>query len=381
MSHDHHHDHDHGHDHGHDHAPDPAQPSRRPGGTASTATLDSGSQALTEALRGSFVIVKFVMLALLAVFVLSGFFSVGPQEKAIILRFGKPVGEGDKMLRSAGLHWAWPYPIDEVERVPITEIQKVTTTVGWYATTPEMELAGTEPPPGPSLNPAIDGYALTADGNIVHTRATLRYRIADPIRYVFGFSSGSNAVQNSLNNALLYAAARFGVDEILTRDVAGFKDAVARRFDQLAAAQQLGVVVDQCDVESRAPRQLKAVFDQVITAGQNRSKVLNEARSFENEIRSKAESGATNIINLAETERKARLDSLGADVQRFQALRPNFERNPELYRQQELVKVMGRVLTNVNDRIYLPDRPDGKSRELRLQLNREPVRPKTEEKP
>jgi len=360
------------HDHPHD--PNPPSPALNP-------AMDSGSQALTEALRGSFVIVKVVMLLLFAVFILSGFFIVGPQEKAIILRFGKPVGDGDKMLLGAGLHWAWPYPIDEVERVPITEIQKVTTTVGWYATTPEMELAGSEPPPGPSLNPMIDGYVLTADGNIVHSRATLRFRIADPRSYVFDFADGSNVVRNALNNALLHSAARFTVDEILTRDVVGFQDAVRKRFEQLAVAQKLGVLVEQCDVESRSPRQLKAVFDGVITAGQNRSKVLNEARSYENKTLSQAESGATNIINLAETERKARLDSLGADVARFRALQPNYARNPDLYQQQELVKVMARVLTNVNDRIYLPDRVDGRPRELRLQLNREPLKPKTEPQP
>lgn len=365
MSHDHHHpDPDHG----------PAKSAPAP-----ASSLDSGSQALTEALRGSFAIVKFVMFAMLAVFFISGFFSVGPQEKAIILRFGKPVGEGDKMLLGAGLHWAWPYPIDDVQRVPITEIQKITSTVGWYATTPAMEAAGTEPPPGPSLNPAIDGYLLTADGNIVHSRATLHYRITDPIRYVFGFSDTVDAIQNALNNSLLHAAARFPADEILTRDVLGFQDAVRKRFDELSVQQKLGVVVDQCDVQSRAPRQLKMVFDQVITAGQNRSKALDDARKFQNEILSKAESGATNIINLAETERKARLDSLAADVERFRALRPNFERNPDLYRQQEFVKVMGRVLTNVHDKIYIAERADGRPRELRLQLNREPLKPRTEE--
>jgi membrane protease subunit HflK len=341
--------------------------------------MDSGSQALNEALRGSFLIVKFVMFALLLVFFISGFFSVGPQEKAIILRFGKPVGEGDKMLLGAGLHWAWPYPIDDVQRVPITEIQKITSTVGWYATTPELELAGTEPPPNPSLNPAIDGYALTADGNIVHTRATLHYRITDPIRYVFGFTNAIGAIQNALNSSLLHTAARFPADDILTRDVLGFQNAVRRRFEQLAVQQNLGVVVDQCDVQSRAPRQLKAVFDLVITAGQNRNKVLDDARKHQNEVLSKAESGATNIINIAETDRKARLDGLGADVERFRRLLPNYERNPDLYRQQEFVNVMGRVMTNVHDKIYIAERADGKPRELRLQLNREPLKPRTEE--
>ena len=100
-------------------------------------TQDAGSQALAEALRSSFVIVKFAMVALVFVILGAGFFTVGPQEKAVILRFGKPQGEGQKMLLGAGLHWSLPYPIDEVVRIPITEIQQVRSTVGWYATTPD----------------------------------------------------------------------------------------------------------------------------------------------------------------------------------------------------------------------------------------------------
>src|SRR5678815_5199270 len=108
--------------------------------------VDAGSQALSEALRSSFVIVKFVMGLLVLVFLASGFFTVGPQERAIILRFGKPVGEGQKALLGPGLHWSFPYPIDEYVKVSITGIQQVTSSVGWFAITPEQELAGTEPP-------------------------------------------------------------------------------------------------------------------------------------------------------------------------------------------------------------------------------------------
>jgi hypothetical protein len=82
------------------------------------------------------------------------------------------------------LHWSFPYPIDEVVKIPITEQQVVSSTVGWYFTTPEQELSGEEMPAGASLNPAIDGYVITADRNIIHTRATLRYHIEDPIRYL-----------------------------------------------------------------------------------------------------------------------------------------------------------------------------------------------------
>ena len=40
-------------------------------------------------------------------------------------------------------------------------------------------------PGGNDLNPATSSYALSADTNIVHVRATLQYRITDPIALPF----------------------------------------------------------------------------------------------------------------------------------------------------------------------------------------------------
>src|SRR5690606_37268028 len=108
----------------------------------------------------------------------------------------------------------------------------------------------TEPPAGPSLNPAVDGYALTADGNIIHTRATLFYRIEDPVQYELGFTNAAKVVQNALNNALIQTAARFKVDDILNADVTRFRDAVTQRATQLLEKQNVGVAVDHCEVQS-----------------------------------------------------------------------------------------------------------------------------------
>src|SRR6266436_1767966 len=92
-------------------------------------TEDAGSQALSEALRSSFGIVKVLMIALVVVFFSSGFFTVGTQEKAIKLRFGRPVGEGEKALLGPGPHWAFPSPIDEVVKIPIGQVQTAASTI------------------------------------------------------------------------------------------------------------------------------------------------------------------------------------------------------------------------------------------------------------
>ena len=344
--------------------------------------FDAGSQALAEALRSSFAIIRVVMIVLVIVFVASGFFTVGPQQRAIILRFGKPVGQGEQALLAPGrLHWAFPYPIDEVVLVSVSGIQRVTSSVGWYAVTPEQDLAGIEPPAGASLNPAVDSYVLTADENIIHTRATLTYRIREPNRYVFGFVNASNAVQNALDNAVLWAATRFKVDDILTRDQLGFREAVSRRAAELIEAQDLGILIDQCSVQSVPPRQLKDPFANVLKAELTRSKVLNEARSAENQITNKAGADAETLINLAQSDRARLVSDVAAQADRFREILPQFQREPGLFVQKRLTETLARVLTNAQDKIYVTESPNGKEKELRLLLNRELLKKTEEAKP
>jgi membrane protease subunit HflK len=363
------HDHEH-HDPGHSHESAPVPP---------LIPDDAGSQALSEALKSSFAIVKVVMGILLVLFLGSGFFTVRSQEKAVILRLGRPVGEGSKALLGAGAHWAFPYPIDEVVKIPITELQTVESTVGWYFLTPEQKFTGIDPPyVPPSLNPAIDGYTITGDTNIIHTRATLTYRIDDPVHFAFDFVSAPNAVQDALDNALIYASARFAVDDVLTRDRTRFQEVVQARVTDLVRQEKLGIVVDQCSVVSIPPRQCKDAFDAVLTAVSTRDTVHNDALKYENEVVTKAEAESANRTNVAETERVRLVSSVRAEADRFSALLPKYQANPSLFVNLLLSKEIGRVLTNVEDKIYLPERADGKTRELRLQLSREPLAPAAE---
>src|ERR1017187_5192814 len=344
----------------HDHEPNPA--------SAPVMPDDAGSQALAEALRSSFAIVKVAMLLMVLAFFGSGLFTVRQQEKAVILRFGKPVGEDQKILLGAGLHWSFPYPIDEVVKIPITEIQNVDSTVGWYAMTHEQEVlyktTGIEPPAGLSLNPAVDGYVITADRNIIHTRATLNYHIADPMRYVFKFTNAANTVQNALNNALLYTAARFNEDDVL------------QRVSDLTEREQLGIVIDNCQVQSIAPRQLRDVFNLVTTARENRNKLLNDAHSYESQVLIQAGAQATSITNAAAADRARFVESITAEAKRFNDLLPKYESNPNLFAQQTFLQTVGQVLTNAEKWIQ-PTADNGKSMEVRLMLNREPPAPKT----
>lgn len=365
---------DHGH---HSHDAEQRHPAPSDAKPVPLMTDDAGSRALSDALHSSFFIVKILMALLVVGFFLSGMFSVGPQQRAVILRFGKPVGTGEGAFLGPGFHWAFPAPIDEKVIIPFSQVQVASTTIGWYATTPEQEAARTEPPPRPTLNPATDSYVLTADANIIHVRASARYRITDPLRYIFGFTNTPVLVTNALNNAVLYAAAQFNVDDALTRNVTGFNERITSRLNQLSDQQKLGIAIEQVTLTSVIPpRQLADKFRAVLDASVRSGNVLNGARSFANEAVSRAQGEAATRVALAQSDRNRLVEAVQSEAERFTKVLPEYQRNPELFMRLRQGEVVQRVLTNAQERLFVPARADGKSRELRLGLSREPAKPR-----
>ncbi|MCI0744849.1 MAG: protease modulator HflK [Verrucomicrobia subdivision 3 bacterium] len=340
---------------------------------------DVGSQALSEALKSSFAIVKIVLIIMVLVFLGSGFFIVGTQEKAIILRLGKPVGKDEKALLGPGAHWAFPYPIDEVVRIPVGQVQTIRTAVGWYQTSAAMEAAGTPPLPQESLNPAVDGYALTGDGNIMHVRGTLRYRIAEPgLQFAFNFANASNTVLNAFNNALIYASASYRVDDALTRDVSGFRERVRTRLEATIARDKLGILVDQVGVDRAPPVKLAPVFVAVSEAEAKRGKELDEARSYASEIVNRAKGEAAIRVATGQSDKTRRVEFVAAEARRFSGLLPEYEKNPELFRRMRQLETLQRIFTNAQvEKIMLPTSSGGKPPEIRVQIEREREKPRT----
>jgi membrane protease subunit HflK len=306
------------------------------------------------------------MVGLVILFICSGVFTVPSQKKAIILRFGKPVGTGEKMLLDPGLHWSFPYPIDEKIFIPLGQ-QTVRSTIGWYATTPDGEAVN---PGAPSLNPAAEGYAITADANIVHVRTTLNFRITDPLKYALNFVTASNAVQNALDNAIVFVSARTKVDDALRLERVRFQENIQHRFRELAEHQGLGVTLVSSAVEVVPPLGVKDKFDGVNVADAQRGEIVQKASGEASQMISAAESEANKMVNIAHSEAKRMLEGLRADAQAFQDQLQYYTNNPTLFTERLRAETLQKVMTNVQEKIFW-----GRDIQQRLLLNRDPQKP------
>lgn len=350
------------------------KPRPKAGGSPAPEVLspdDTDSQALSEALQSSFSIVKFLMVGLVIVFLCSGMFTVDSGQQAIILRFGKPVGEGQSALLGPGFHWAFPRPIDEVKKVSIGQIQTAVSTVGWYPISPEDEKLKREPQPKPSLDPAVDGYALTSDANILHVRATVRYQITDPNRYLFDFVNAGEFVTNALNNAVLYGTSQFTVDEILTGKAAAFREKVTSHLQKIVEEQDLGIEIEPVEVKTLPPRWLLEKFNEVLQAGIKSEESRNRAEIQAKGALSKARADAEAVINNAQKEEVRIVKQAEAEAAAFAGLLPQFQRDPGLYMQRRQAETITRIYEQAKGTFFIPEQTE----QLRLQLNREPEDP------
>lgn len=152
-----------------------------------TEALDPANQSLSDALTMSFRILKLLMLVLVVLYFLSGWFSVKPNELGVKFRFGRVVGASEREPTSLailppGWHWSWPFPFESWKTVASSERQ-IPIEFMLQLTERERVTGQIEMKFG-MLSPERDDYLVTGDANIIHAALTIKYRITNPVDYL-----------------------------------------------------------------------------------------------------------------------------------------------------------------------------------------------------
>ena len=108
---------------------------------------------------------------------------------------------------------------------------------------------------------------------------------------------------------------------------------------------------------------------------------MSEARSYENEVMSRAQGEAAARIGVAESGRNQLVKALAAEAKRFTDVLPQYRENQELFTQLYQSEAVQRVFTNAQERLFIPARADGRPRTMRLDLTREPLKQKPAPEP
>ncbi|MEC9331785.1 MAG: SPFH domain-containing protein [Verrucomicrobiota bacterium] len=328
---------------------------------------DARSRALAEALQSSFKVVRVLMAALVIAFLCSGITKVDSGHQALQLRFGK----FKSPLLESGLHFAWPYPIDEIVQIPVNQNRTITSDVGWRTTDDD------DPQDSYSFAPDYDGYTLTGDGNTVHLKAQMNFSLKESDTtiqaYEFKFNNVTNFLKSALDNAVYHASASRSALDAYTRQTALQNDIRERIAKVVNQAHDLPIQVNSLGIEVTVPIGVKPAYDAFLKSQQESQQKVSTARAAAVSTIANAEGQARVIESGGKTTADRLLTSVEAESKSFSDQKPFYESNPELFQQRLVSETMQSVLTNAVDIFYLS------GRQPRIWLNRTPAKAKLTE--
>lgn len=334
--------------------------------------LDAGQQALGEALAVSFRALRVVMLLLLVGYLLSGVFIVHQDERAFTLVFGEVAGDAAHRLKGPGLHWTWPKPVAEVIRLKTEQVATLATTSFWPQQDPFAKQQN-EPPPE-TLQPGTDGYTLTGDANLIHSRWAIRYTLNDPETFTFGWHDAAQVLHDEFDRAIVATSARMPVDQALRTNVEAFRAAVEQTLRERAEALHLGVHLQGVDVLGLTPpRQVAEAFDAVIESEQERSRLISEARTYAARQLNESHGQAARRLAEGATYRNRIISQTSADADYFRKISVEYAKNPDMILQTLRQDAVRRALEHVDQKFVVYRNAQGKQ-EIRVLVS--PEQPK-----
>ena len=327
---------------------------------------DARARALAEALQSSFKVIRVLMVVLAVAFLGSGITKVGSGEKGLLLQFGKYKAPP----LEPGLHFAWPNPIDQIVKVDVSQDFKITSDVGWRTSDSE------NPEESFNFDPGYAGYTLTGDGNTVHIKAVMNFKLSPEAitAYAFEFDDVTGFLQSALDNAVYHASASQSALDVYTDGKKKLEDDIRSRIKKVVNGKhKLPITEISLALEVDIPGDVKPDYEEFLTSENERDEKIEKAGGDAARIVTKAEGDAIVIMSGGETTKHQLLTSVEAEARSFAEQRPYYESNPELFRQRLLTGTMQRVLTNAVDVFYLS------GRQPRIWLNRTPEKPKLKE--
>ncbi|MCI0456524.1 MAG: FtsH protease activity modulator HflK [Gemmataceae bacterium] len=253
---------------------------------------------------------------LVAGYALSGFTQVGPDEQGVVLRFGRPVAD-----LKPGLHYRWPWPVEEVVRVQPHRVR--TVTVG-FRVVPGAKPAGAADwasvHGGDIKRIEDEAVMITGDGNLVEVQASVRYRLHDPHVYLFQVRDTDEVVRAGAEAVLRRLIAGRAFQELLTTKRQEFQSEALSRLAARCAEYKLGIELDGLALHDlHPPQEVVEAYHKVAGAMQERDRRVNEAEASALRMQRTAEAEATEIVARARAAKTEVIKQAEAEQARFLA--------------------------------------------------------------
>ena len=290
-------------------------------------------------------IINIVIILVIAIIVLSGFYVVQAENVGVILRFGKYT-----KTTEPGLHLKIPV-IDKVYQVAVE--RQLKEEFGFRT----LKAGVTSQY---SRNFDHESVMLTGDLNVVGVEWIIQYRVEDPYRFLFKVRNSKQTLRDMSEATMREVVGDRTLNEVLTVGRQEISQTVETKLQEMCEQYENGIRIKQVVLQNvNPPDAVKASFNEVNQAQQDKEKLINQARSEYNKIIPKAKGEALQTIQKAEGYASERINGAKGDVARFVAVLKEYEKAPEITRQRIYLETMSKVLPLMEKKFIIDETGSG----------------------
>ncbi|TDR88111.1 FtsH protease activity modulator HflK [Enterovirga rhinocerotis] len=286
--------------------------------------------------------IALLLLGGIFVWLMTGWYTVRPNEVGLNLIFGKYSSSA-----ANGLRWNWPYPIGQVEKPLVT--QNRTIEIG-------VRNVDTRRPQRPVDSESL---MLTGDENIVDIDFTLQWQV-DPNKvtdFVFNLQNPEDTVRVVAESAMREVIGRRNIQTILTVDRSAIEAEVHKLTQDTLNHYGAGIEVLRVNLQRvDPPQQVIDAFRDVQAARADQDRVRNEAETYASRVVPEARGEAAKIIQGAEAYRERSIAEAKGAASRFDQVYAEYAKAPAVIRERMFIDTMEKVLTG-SEKLILDQQP------------------------
>jgi membrane protease subunit HflK len=280
-----------------------------------------------------------VALAALAGWGYFGLYQIEPGQAAVLLRFGEHVGTTTR----EGLHWSLPPPIVERVLVNVSELRNVDFGLAEGEGESELE------------EKLLEASMQTGDNNIVRVGFAVQYTVKDAFLARFRLDDPEAVVRDAAQAAMREVVGRQTVDGVLRERRAAVSAEASTLLQDILDAYDAGLDIEGVQLqEVQPPAAVRAAFDDVVSANQDASRLVNEAEGYRNEVLPKARGESAELLAQAEGYRDAKIAEATGQAERFKAVALEYRKAPEVTQKRLYLETMEAILPEVEKVIIEP---------------------------
>ena len=256
-----------------------------------------------------------VAAAVAVLWILSGIYTVDAQERAVVLRLGAYLADA-----GPGMNWRYPWPIESVEKVNVTQVRQVTER----------------------------SDMLTQDENIIDVELKVQYKVKSALDYLVSTADPDGTLRQVTKSAVREVVGRNKMDYVLSgegrQDVS---DQTLQILQERLDAYNSGLIVTEVNFQNvQAPEAVQDAFADAIKAREDQERLKNEAEAYANDRLPKAGGTAARERAEATAYRDRLIAQASGEADRFTKILAEYRKAPRVTRDRLYLDTMSEVLGN-----------------------------------